>query len=355
MTDLDIKRDVLFVGLGSSPVCYYRAMLPAMSMGADWIGLYGEPPKLGWATGLAKDDNEVPQSGMPDMFRYKIVVIQQPKGKGWLRLIQGLQERGIKVVFEVDDYLHGIMHMDDHDFSEAFAKQALNEYEAAMKACDALIASTEWIRGNYSHFNKKAFLCRNGIDLGRYNLTLPKRDTINVGWAGATGHLKAVTPWLQQVAEAMRMNPKVNFVSIGQNFADGFKPHFGEERAVSVPWAAIEQYPSAMTMFDIALAPGGAGGWWRGKSDLRFLEAGALGIPIIANPDIYPEVEDGVTGMTARGPQEIQAKLWALINDKELRRKLGENAQEHVRQHRSMKTMREQWVAAFDAIVGDGS
>lgn len=348
---LDIAHDVVFIGLGASPVCYYRVMLPAMALGADWIGLAGEPPNVSWQTGLAKDDNDVPQSGMPDLTRYKIVVIQQPMGPGWVKLIKALQENGAKVIFEVDDYLHGIKHLDDHDWQKSFDNQALNHFEAAMKTCDALIASTEWIRGNYSHFNKKAYLCRNGIDLGRYDLTRPKRDTVNVGWAGGTGHMKAIIPWLQQVAEAMRMNPAINFVSIGQQFADGFKKHFGEERAISVPWAAIEQYPSAMAMFDIALAPGGSGGWWRGKSDLRWLEAGALGIPTIANPAIYPEIKDGETGLFARNPNEVQEKLYALVNDAGLRETIGTQARAYIRENRSMKTMREQWAGVFAEIV----
>jgi glycosyltransferase involved in cell wall biosynthesis len=353
VAELDVAKDVLFVGLGASPVCYYRCMLPAMALGADWIGLNGEPPKIGWATGLAKDENGVPQSAMPDLFRYKVVVIQQPRGEGWVKLIRGLREQGVKVIFEVDDYLHGIKHLEDHDFAKSFDNSILSAYEETMKACDALIASTEWIRGNYSHFNSNAYLCKNGIDLGRYKLTRPKRDKVNVGWAGATGHLKAIMPWLQQVAGLMQQNDQVNFVSIGQTFADGFKVHFGNERAISVPWAAIEQYPAAMTMFDIALAPGGHGGWWRGKSDLRWLEAGALGIPIIANPKVYPEIEDGVTGMTAINPHEMAEKLWSLVGDKGLREKIGEQAREYITENRSMKQMSEQWADVFRAVVAE--
>lgn len=348
----DIERDVLFMGLGSTAVCYYRAMLPAMALGADWVGISGEPPGLHWSTGLAKDADGMPQSAMPDLTRYRIIVIQQPAGKGWIKVIKGLQERGIKILYEVDDYLHGIKNMDDHDFAGSYGKDYLAQAEEAMKACDGVIASTEWIRGNYSHFNKRAYLCRNGIDLGRYNLTKPERPTINVGWAGATGHLKAVTPWLQQVAQVMQYRENVNFVSIGEAFAKGFEPHFGEERCIAVPWAAIEQYPSAMTMMDIALAPGGTGGWWRGKSDLRWLEAGALGIPIIANPDVYPEIEDGKTGMTARTPTEVAEKLLLLLNDNGLREKIGEAAKAHIKEKRTMRQMREQWADAFaDQLV----
>lgn len=351
MADLDIKRDVLFVGLGQTAVCYYRAMLPAMALGCDWAGLGGDPPGLVWATGLVKDESGYPRSSMPDFGRYKVVVLQQPASKSWRELIEKLRAEGIKVIYEVDDYLHGIKNMSDHDFAKHFDKTKLWEVEQTMKRCDALIGSTEWIRGNYSHFNKRAFICRNGIDLKRYELTKPERETVNIGWAGATGHLKAVIPWFQQVAAIMRMRENVNFVSIGQDFARGFQRWFPDERAVCVPWAAIEQYPAAMTMFDIALAPGGSGGWWRGKSDLRWLEAGALGIPIVANPNVYPEVEDGKTGFTALNPQEAAEKILSLVDDPKLRTKVGENARRHVRQKRSIEVMAKQWVDVFEEVV----
>lgn len=347
---LVIDQDVLFIGQGSSPVCYYRCMLPAMAIGADWIGIAGVPPYLQWHTGLAKDEDGVPQSGMPDLFRYKIVVLQQPAGDGWVKVIKGLREAGVKVVYETDDYLHGIKHLEDHDFKKNFDNRYLSMAEAAMKACDALIGSTEWITGNYSSFNKNTYLCRNGIDLGRYKLSPAPRETVNIGWAGATGHIKTVIPWLQQVAQIMQMKPNVNFISIGENFADGMKPHFGPERALSIPWSAIETYPAAMRMFDIALAPGGKGGWWRGKSDLRWLEAGALGIPAVVNPNIYPEAIDGETAMLARHPAEVLEKTFALVNNVDLRERIGANVKAHVEQNRSINVMRQQWIDAFEAI-----
>lgn len=343
---IDPKNDVLFCGKGQSPICYYRIMLPAMALGADWIGVGGEPPDLVRATGLVKR-----QSVMPDFSSYKVVVVQQPGSKAWREFIEKLRGVGVKVVFEVDDYLHGVPHMDDHDFKANFDKAYLWEIEQTMKRCDAVIASTEWIRGNYSHFNKRAYVCRNGIDLKRYELTKPPRDSVNIGWAGATGHLKAVIPWFQKVAAIMRMRDNVNFISIGQNFAAAFQQHFPDERAIAIPWSQIEQYPAAMTMFDIALAPGGSGGWWRGKSDLRWLEAGALGIPIVADPRVYPDIEDGATGFTALNPMEAAEKILGLVQSPELRTLVGDNAKRHVRQERDIKVMAKQWVDVFNELV----
>lgn len=342
----DLKRDVLFIGLGTSAVAYYRCFLPAMTLGCDWVGIAGRPPKSAWVTGLAQG-----QSKMPNILEdYKVIVIQQPAGDGWLKIIEQLREAGVKVIFEVDDYLHGIQHLEHHDFRKDFDKKYLWEIEQAMKRCDALIASTEWIRGNYSSFNKNAFLCQNGLDIKRYELTKPQRNTVNIGWAGGTGHLDALVPWLQQVANVMVMKPNTTFISIGQPFAKAFEQHF-DGRSIAVPWAALEQYPSAMTMLDIGLAPVGAGGWWRGKSDLRWLEAGALGIPLICNSLIYPDVVDGETGFTAVSTEEMTEKLLALVENEELRTSVGSKAREVIRQTRSIEKMAPQWVDVFEKVL----
>lgn len=352
----DITRDVLFIGKGIGGPCYYRVMLPAMALGADWIGLTGEPPTVQWNTGLAKDEDGVPQSAMPDLFKYKIVVIQQPASDGWVKLIRGLREQGIAVLYETDDYLHGIRKMSDHDGHDYFDRAYLRQAEACMAAATGIIGSTDYIVGRYADFNRRTFLCRNGLDLGRYDLTIPARDSFNVGWAGSTGHVKTLIPWLQQVAKIMQMRGDVNFVSIGENFADGMRQPLGpfpRERALPIPWAAIEQYPAAMTMFDATLAPSGPGEWWAGKSDLRWLEAGALGIPAIVDPKLYPESVHGQTAMQARSPQEVFESLYVLVNNPELRETISTNVREHVREKRSMTVMREQWREVFESLASE--
>jgi glycosyltransferase involved in cell wall biosynthesis len=344
---LDVKKDVCFVGLGNSPQCWYRVALPAMKLGCDWCGLVGEPPKLRWATGMVGGESK-----MPALSEYKIVVIQQPAGKGWMEMIDVLQKRGVIVVYETDDYVHSIKSMKgEHDYYEHFDQAYLAEAETAMKQCDALIASTEWIAGNYSHFNKAPFVCRNGIDHRRYQLTKPPRPTVNIGWSGGTGHNKVVIPWFQEAAKIMRSREFVNFVSIGQPFADAFERWFGPERALSIPWTAIETYPGAMTMFDIALAPAGRNGFFKGKSDLRWLEAAALGIPVVGDPEVYPEIVDGVTGFTARRREEAASKIEALVDDPGERLHIGRAARDYVLNNRTIEHMVPQWAEVFEELV----
>jgi glycosyltransferase involved in cell wall biosynthesis len=345
----EVTKDACFVGLGTTSVMWYRIALPAMKLGADYVGLYEEPPDCLYATGIVKG-----LSQRPNFLDYKVVVVQQPRGPRWLKWIRELQSRGIKVVFEVDDWLHAIKNQKDHDFRDQFDNQALSDLEMCMKACDAMIVSTEHLRNAYRHFNRKIYVCENGVDVGRYDLKLPLRSEVMIGWAGATGHRNAVTPWLQAVARVMARRAHVRFVSIGQPFATAFHAHFPEERAIAVPFAAIEQYPAAMTMMDIALGPAAHTGFYRGKSDLRWLEAGALGVPIVAHPLVYPRIEDGVTGFHATTPQEIEKVLLKLVDDRGLRRIVGHNARSYVRRERAAEITSLRWKEVLAHVVEAG-
>lgn len=343
---MDVTKDVLFVGYGTTTVMWYRIALPAMSLGCDYVGLWGEPPDATYATGLVGKE-----SRLPNFTDYKVIVIQQPHGHDWLKFIRELQSRGIVVIYEVDDWLHAIQHQKDHDWHRDFDRFRMSDYEMCMRAADAMIVSTDFLARTYKAFNRKIFVCENGVDLGRYDYALPGRRTVNIGWAGGTGHRDAVIPWLQVVAKIMRKRSDVCFVSIGENFAGGFRGQFGPERCLSVPFTAIEQYPAAMTHMDIVIAPAAHTGFYRGKSDLRWVEAGALGIPTVAHPLVYPKIESGWTGILAESPTEIEEGLEYLITSRDVRLVIGENARRYVRQHRSAQVTSQRWADVIRELL----
>jgi glycosyltransferase involved in cell wall biosynthesis len=116
------------------------------------------------------------------------------------------------------------------------------------------------------------------------------------------------------------------------------------------PTAGIEVYPASMTLFDVSIAPSAENNQFRGKSDLRWLEASALGIPIVADPVVYPAIEDGVTGLHAATPAEARAAITALVDDAAMRSRIGAAARDHVRAHRSSAAVAPQWAAALAAV-----
>lgn len=342
-------KDILFLGLGKSAVLWYRCALPAMHLGADWCGVVGEPPTVHVLTGIVRGDTQLPRYD-----DYKVIVIQQPHGRAWLKQINALRERGLKVLYEVDDYLHGVAKQPTHDYSKFFTPEHLKSYEMCMRACDGIICSTDYIARRYARFNRNLYICENGLDVNRYKLTRPERSTINIGWAGATGHMATLVPWLNALLGVMKEHDNTCFVAIGQPaLARPINELLEGERAIGIPWTPLECYPAAMCMFDIALAPAGKTSWYRGKSDLRWLEAGALSVPIIADPVVYPLIEEEVTGFLATEPEDMADILHDLINDPGLRLGVGHNAHDYVMNERSSELAAAQWSEVFNAVVGE--
>jgi glycosyltransferase involved in cell wall biosynthesis len=106
-----------------------------------------------------------------------------------------------------------------------------------------------------------------------------------------------------------------------------------------------------MTAFDLALAPSGRTNLFRGKSDLRWLEASALGTPLIADPEVYPEIEHGVTGFHATSVDEMREIVLALVDDPALRARVGEQARAYVTEHRRIAVAAQQWAGVLREAV----
>jgi len=337
----------VFLGKAGTATSWYRCALPAMALGVSWVGMAGEPPAVHFPTGVTDG-----RLDFGDLSRFDVVVVQQPHGRGWLHAIRELQAAGTRVLFEIDDYVQAVRKAADHDFRASFGREVVEAYELSMRVCDGIVCSTEYLARRYRAFNKHVWVCRNGLDLKRYALSKPARDLVSIGWAGGTGHRSAMATWLPAVAEVMRAEPNTRFVTVGPSFADELAGEFGRERTLALPFAPLDTYPASMTHFDIALAPAGKGAFYQGKSDLRWLEASALGTPLIADRAVYPDVEHGVTGFQVEGPGEVREHLLALVRDAELRRRVGETARAHVAEHRSIEAMAPQWAAAIEEAAG---
>jgi glycosyltransferase involved in cell wall biosynthesis len=338
----------LFVGLGASGPCWYRAALPATALGADWVGVRGTPPELRFVTG---DTGRV--RAVEDLFGYDVLVVQQPHGREWVALIRELQARGVRVLYEIDDLLDAVRKAAGHEHAKAFGRDRAKAAELAMRVCDGVICSTDFLARRYASVNPEVSVCRNGLDLRRYELTrVPREDVVTIGWAGGAGHESAVQPWLPAVREILRARPHTRFMSVGAPYAELLEDEFGPDRAIAVPFGQIETYPAAMVNFDVALAPAAPSNFFRAKSDLRWLEASALAIPVVADPGVYPDIEHGVTGLHAPSAAEAAEHLLALVDSRELRETIGAAARDVVSRTRRIEVAAEQWRAVLEAAVG---
>lgn len=200
---------------------------------------------------------------------------------------------------------------------------------AQLREADAVVVSTPYLKEVYSEFNDNIYVIPNSIDFEMWNRAPRKRNKgkITIGWMGGATHnddLLIIEPAIDYLTNKY---PQVEFV-----FGHGMHPNFRGKK--NVRWiskfARIDKYArlvAAMGM-DIGLAPLVDNAFNRGKSNLRWLEYSALGIPCVAsNVGHFAEtITDGVDGLLCDSPEGFIANIERLITNTAMRKEIGRNA-----------------------------
>ena len=127
----------------------------------------------------------------------------------------------------------------------------------------------------------------------------------------------------------------------------------------------IPYYPMALSTFydwlgkhsdwDIGIIPLVNTEFNKCKSELKYIEFSALGIPVVASDmNVYNEViKDCVTGFLANTEDEWVNKLSLLIEDPILRNGIVNNAHEDILENYSLKSRVNQWDNIFKRLLKD--
>ena len=309
----------LFLGLGTSVVAYYRCFLPAVALGADYAIWGGEH-----AVALRRRLRRPRRRGSRTCSTTTSSSLQYGSGKDWLKLDRELQDAGVTVLYEIDDYVHSARKSKTHEMAGAFGADRLRNMEMVharrrrhhlldRRSSPAATARSTRAPGS------AATASTSSATSGRK----PPRSGVTIGWAGGVGHKASLARWEPALRNVLRARPEARFVSVGHPAAAEFVEEFGPSAPSPTRRAGIEVYPASMTLFDLSIAPSAENNQFRGKSDLRWLEASAIGIPLVAHPDVYPDIEDGVTGVHASTPDEVEAALLRLIDNPDERERIG--------------------------------
>ncbi len=103
------------------------------------------------------------------------------------------------------------------------------------------------------------------------------------------------------------------------------------------PLCGYPLYMDILTRTDVSFMPLLDTPFNRCKSDLKFIEASAMGVASLASRPVYGEViQDGITGLLFDDPAELKAHLLDLTLDRERARTLARAARAYVADHRMM-------------------
>lgn len=246
-----------------------------------------------------------------------------------------------KFIMETDDYVLSIpsyspAHSGYRPGSE-FVRVALEQ----MKTSDGVIASTPFLKELYEPFNSNIVTVENVIDLTLWRKRPPPvRQRVNIGWVGGGTHNDDLGLIKNPMFRILDKFKDVIFTVL-HGVPESLKHH--KQIKWTTDFKPIDKYPEWVHRhkFDIGIAPLVDNNFNRGKSNLRWLEYSAMAIPTVASPlpHFSGSIVHGSTGFIASTEEQWEHYLTLLIVDATLRRTIGNNARNEVKQNWSLKSL----------------
>ncbi|NYT83430.1 hypothetical protein H0A70_18265 [Alcaligenaceae bacterium] len=269
-------------------------------------------------------------------------------------LVRQLNASGTRIIYTLDDDLLALdMPPKRANAVRLFAREA-----------DGILVSTPTLLERMRALNDNVLLLPNHIDdalFGPPREPKAPSDIVTMGYMGTYTHLPDLLGILAPLRRSLRRHDgklRLEMVGVSDNpqvlelfkglpvtlrRADG---HVRYDRFV--PWMKRE------LDWDFALAPLADTNFNISKSDLKYLDYGALTIPAIFS-DVRPyrdTVVHGVTGLVARSDEEWETHIDTMTGGTTLRHELASAARDQVYAERSLAIHSTDWFNAIEQIIG---
>ena len=264
-------------------------------------------------------------------------------------LIARARELGKPVIFDTDDLIfepdliewhRGIRHLTVEE--RALHLEGVRRYRETLLACDAATVATPVLAQLVRALGRPAFVHRNALgnemlalaeELYRKRTTRQPNERLVIGYgSGTPTHEVDFEEVTAALVDVLNRFPDVELWIAGPLMVPPQLASFGQ-RLRSFPLTHWRDWFELLNQMDIALAPLEQGNiFCRAKSEIKFVEAGALGLPVVAS-DIDPfqdSITNGDDGLLASDPDAWTRALTLLIEEPDQRRRIGEAARRAV-------------------------
>lgn len=268
-------------------------------------------------------------------------------------------------VTELDDW---IFDLPSYNIA-AYAYKPNSERERIayrqIEISDAVIVSTEFLKESLLEIwpTKRVYVIPNGIDFSVWDAAEAKpvvkkeEGRIRIGYTGCGNHgadLQMVAAPLKAILDEF---PNVEFVTAGNMARDRDGNPFAvvHERSYTLDqWVAINRWPAAVKgwQMDIGIAPLLDSNFNRAKSNLRWLEYAALGIPTVASK-VRPFVESispNVSGFLCNSKQQWYEALRDLVLNAKKRKDVGAYAYQRVKGNFNLNEIAKTYKSVLEEI-----
>ena len=262
---------------------------------------------------------------------FDVIVIQLDFSPSALKFAKSLQSMGKKVVFEIDDAFDALEEW--HPGYEHLKQSGVQDQVKAMIAnADMVTVTTPYLKERYAQYAKRIEVIPNCLPLHDWPKAEPNTSgTFRVLWAGSPSHygdLAEVGRVLQDFATG---RPEVRLVFFGRRPVelDGILSIEFHE------WVEFKDFPQKLADLkaDVAIAPLSDVPFNHAKSNLRLIQYGATGYPVIAS-DVghYSETGKGLIPL-CKTPSDWREALEFMYANPDFRKLMAKKSMEFAQKY----------------------
>lgn len=298
-----------------------------------------------------------------------VILYRVPAHEAVLGLIDEAKRLAVTTAWETDDLIFDeavlresrtLARIDRRTFASLLEGAAL--YRRAMLACDAAIASTTGLADAMRRAGMgEVHVVENGLDEQTIRvadaIAARRESTVDDGLvrivygSGTNTHdidFEEAAPAIGRILDRM---PQSRLRLIGPvAIPEGLKRH--ADRIERLAATGYEEYLGLLGECDISIAPLEDFVFNDAKSNIKYLEASAIGLPSVCSPRaaFATAITDGIDGFLCDDDDAWEAALGSLVADAGLRRRIGAAARAGIRRRYAPERIARRQVAA---LVGD--
>jgi len=274
------------------------------------------------------------------------------------------RKHGVKLIMDVDDALWEILP--DNPAHEVYKEgtEAIRNFTAICDEVDYITTTSMYLKhvicNNTRKHPTEVKVFPNYIDLDLYSHRCEFRNASQICLLhfGSTTHFLDLEEeeFKKGIDRIMSEYPNVTFKTVGAMIPE-YKKKWGMRYVNDFGDPDIYKwikgkYPLFMDEADIILTPLKKGIYTKAKSSIKFLEASAAKkAGVWQNIRQYEEVIDGNNGFLAESAKDWYEAIKILIDQPELRKKMGQRAFDTVKKHWQIQDKVEDYAEWFKKIL----
>lgn len=246
-------------------------------------------------------------------------------------------EQGRKLIYDADDDYFSVDRANRQAWQFFSRPDAQRRIAANVEMASVITCATERLAEVMRPYNPRVAVVPNALPAEV--LTWPTNRTDNglvtLGWAGTPSTLPDLAPLAGKLRRFLDRHPRVELHTIGLPAHHIAGVGLRHERVRCTPHIPDPQDYLKAVDFDVWVAPYRPIAFNRAKVPTKALEAGALGIPIVAS-DIRPyrqHIRHGETGLLVGRDHDWDTALHHLVTDEEARARMGAAARAQAADH----------------------